>query len=473
MIGAVLAFGGVQPVTYSLMVVVLFLCLLLLVAKQTLGGKVSLRLPPWPLIFAVLVLLQLVPLPSRFIMSLSPARFLELDVAGLGGAGKAWTTLSVYPHDTVLTLLKFLAYLCAFLLAAYVFDSRKRGSTLIRVLIFLGCFEAVYGIVQYLAGWHKIFTYTKQFNLEEATGTYINRNHYAGLLGLVIPFALAAAFYSFQRWAERWQAGSARARSAERTAAAFQSVFYLFLLVIMFVGVVFSRSRAGILAAVFSTVFIALLAQLTAKRKVWMVGVFLFLLCVAGYGLWIGLDPVLARFEQMREPGYLQLEGRVAIWKDTVRLVRDYPLVGTGLGTFGIAFRRYQTGLLDSFVDHAHNDYLEFASDTGLLGATLLFAPILYLLGKMIVSLLEDTRRFRRAVILGCIGSTLSILLHSAADFNLQIPANALVFAVVLGVGYKAASVEPRAEAPATERPPSTEHAGHATSSGEPGGSFC
>jgi O-antigen ligase len=112
-----------------------------------------------------------------------------------------------------------------------------------------------------------------------------------------------------------------------------------------------------------------------------------------------------------------------------------------------VAFRRYQTSMLDNMVDHAHNDYLEFASETGLLGLAILFLPMLYLFGRMIAAFLNDPRRFRRAVLLGCIGSTLAILIHSLADFNLQIPANALVVAVILGTGYKAACVERRMEA--------------------------
>jgi hypothetical protein len=74
--------------------------------------------------------------------------------------------------------------------------------------------------------------------------------------------------------------------------------------------------------------------------------------------------------------------------------------------------------------------------------------PILYLFFKMTISFLTDPRRYRPAVTLGCIGSTLGMLIHSATDFNLQIPANALIFAVVLGIGYKAACVERGEEKP-------------------------
>ena len=445
-VGVTLAFGGVQAISYSLMEVVLFLVVLIIVVRQTLQGEVRLPVPIWPVLFALFVALQLIPLPTWLVGAISPARLADTKIAGLEPAGASWMTLSIYPHDTLLTLMRFLAYLCGFLLAARTFDYRKGKSTLLRVLVLLGCFEAGYGIVQYTTGWQKIFTYSKKYDLEEATGTFINRNHYAGLLELILPLVLASVFYSFQVWSSRRHLEHSRRNMSERTAAAYQAIFYVFLLVLVVVGVIFSRSRMGILAAVFSLLFLAMLAQLRLRRKIWMVGMFLFMVCVLGYGLWIGLDPVLARFESMRDPSFFQLEGRVQIWKGTVRLIRDFPLTGTGLGTFGIAYRKYQTSLFQGFVDHTHNDFLEVASDTGLIGALLLFLPIFYVLGKMIVSFLGDARSYRRAVTLGCIGSTVAMLLHSITDFNLQIPANALVFSAILGIGYKTTSVESREE---------------------------
>src|SRR6266568_9522971 len=438
-IGSTLAFGGVEPLTYSIAEVVLFLCVLLLLLKQTRAGNVRLPIPLWPVVFALWVLVQVIPLPSQFIKGISPARFNDLELGSLLSGSRTLHTLSLGPHDTAIGWIKFLAYAGAFVLAAYLFDTGRRKSTLIRGLVLIGCFEAAYGIVQYLTGWQKIFTYTKQFDLEDATGTYINHNHFAGLLELTLPFVFALAFYSFQREGRRKQSGGSNS-------SIFQSLFYFFLAVILMVALVFSRSRGGILASLLSLIFISLLAQLKFRRRAWVVGVSLVLLAMVGYGLWIGLDPVLARFEELRQPGYLQVEGRIAIWKNTLPLIHDHPVAGTGLGTFGTAFHRYQTQFVDRYVDHAHDDYLEFASETGLVGAALLFLPIFYLLGKMIFSFLDDPRRYRRSVTLGCIGSSAAILIHSVTDFNLQIPANALIFAVVLGIGYKASCVERRDE---------------------------
>jgi len=450
-VGATLAFGGVQTITYSLMEIVLFALLLALLLKQAREGEIRLPLPLWPVLFLLVVVVQVIPLPSGLVETLSPARAADLRTVTQG----AWATLSVYPRDTTLSLVKVLAYLSAFVLAAHLFDSRQGLSTLLRALILLGCFEAGYGIVQYLTGWQKIFTYTKKSGLGEASGTFINRNHFAGFLELVLPFVLASAFYSFQVWAGRRGSFGMRRATGDRSSGIHQFLFYLFLLIVMVVAVIFSRSRAGILATLFTIILMAALAQLRTGSKAWLLGVLAFFGSVLGYGLWIGLGPVLARFEGIGEPGYLQIEGRFAIWKDTLRLIHDFPLTGSGLGTFDLVFRQYQTTSVNFLVDHAHNDFLEFASDTGLPGASLLFLPILYLLGRMALSFLDDPHSYRRAVTLGCIGSTTALLLHSVTDFNLQIPSNALVFAVVLGIGYKVTCLDRGAEAQ-TESPPYT-----------------
>jgi len=457
-IGASLAFGGVQPITYTLVEAVLFLALTILLFSQTRKGRIRLPAPLWPFLFGFWVLLQVIPLPVQVISVLSPARDVDSKLESLLAVQQSFDTLSVNAHDTGIALMKFLAYLSGFLLAAYLFDSGKRKSLLIRCLILLGVFEAAYGIVQYTTGWQKIFTYSKIFDLGEATGTYINHNHFAGFLELTLPFVAAMVFYSFQLWLERRRTSGKRDPRREASSKGLQAIAYLFLLVIMVVALIFSHSRGGILATVFSLAFLAILGQLKIGRRLWLLGALLFAMCVVGYGLWIGLNPVLARFEAIGKPGLLRMESRVGFWSDEIRLVRDHPVIGTGLGTFGSTFRQYQSSMVDSYVDHAHNDYLEFSAETGLVGGALLFLPIFYLLGRMVISFLDDPRRYRRAVTLGCIGSTLALLIHSVVDFNLQIPANALVFAAVLGIGYKATIVERSAEEPSTpilaESPP-------------------
>jgi O-antigen ligase len=446
--GTAVAFGGVEQLTYSLLeagVFSLFLVFLIVRARQ---GRVRLFLPVWTALFVLWVILQLVPLPGSWVLALSPFRATDPHLTGGPLASQAWGILSISAHATLLGLVKFLAYLAAFLLAASLFDSGKSRSILPRALLWLGCSEAVYGIFQFLTGSRKILNFTKLYDVGVATGTYINRNHFAGLLELTTPFVLAAAFYSFQRWAEGRHAMS---RASAGESRFFQFLFYLFLTLLMVVAAFLSGSRMGVFGLLFSILFIAFLAQFKIRRKAWLVGLFLFSVCIAGYALWIGISPLITRFAQMRSTPTIEMEGRTVIWRDSLSQFRASPIVGTGLGTFSLGHRRFQTGLVDLLVDHAHDDYLEIATETGLLGAGLLFLPILYLFCRMIVAFLADGRRYRRAITLGCIGSTFAILLHSVTDFNLEIPTNALIFALVLGIGYKAACIEPREERRLTE----------------------
>jgi O-antigen ligase len=208
--------------------------------------------------------------------------------------------------------------------------------------------------------------------------------------------------------------------------------------ILLLVAVIFSRSRMGIFSALASLILMAFLGRLAGGRRAWMVITLLVIACSMTYAVWIGLDPVISRFEILAPSALEDPAGRVVLWKQASGMVRDYPGVGTGLGTFGVAFRRYQTTAVELFVDHAHNDYLEVTTDTGILGAALLFIPIMGLLFKMIRAYVAAHNPYRRSVLLACIGSSAALLIHSIADFNLQIPANALLFAVILGIGSKA-----------------------------------
>ncbi|MGH9405971.1 MAG: O-antigen ligase family protein [Terriglobia bacterium] len=446
-IGATLSFGGVEPLTYSLMEIVIFALFLAVVIDQFRRRQIELGVPIWPVLFALLVILQIVPLPASLVRAIDPARLLPAELLSIAHRSGHAVTLSIYPHDTLLALMKFLAYLGAFVLAAYVFDSRQRKSLIVRTAIFLGLFEAAYGIVQYLTGWQKIFTYQKVYYTESGTGTFINHNHFAGFLELTFPFTLAMVFYYFQIWRDAKRRGPAKVDPATASSAGMQVLVFAFLVLVSVVGVIFSRSRTGIFATLITLVFVGLFAQLKVRRKAWALGLAAFVLVAVGYGLWIGLNPVVSRFEALRGGApTLEREGRLPTWQATLEIVRGHPLTGTGLGTFRYQFPHFQTVQLSLFFTHAHNDYLEFLSETGWVGALLLFVPILVLLVWMGHSFLTDPRRYRPAITLGCMGSTLAILIHSVADFNLHIPANALVFAIVLGIGYKAACIERRSE---------------------------
>jgi O-antigen ligase len=147
------------------------------------------------------------------------------------------------------------------------------------------------------------------------------------------------------------------------------------------------------------------------------------------------------RFEMLGQEYNSPGQNRISIWRDTLGLVRHYPFLGTGLGSFCVVYPSVQTAFQSLLVEHAHSDYLEFATELGVPACILMFASIYWVLlrcGRQYRKL-EDG--FDKTVTLGCIGSITAILVHSFADFNLHIPANALVFTIILAMAWSVAGV--------------------------------
>lgn len=285
---------------------------------------------------------------------------------------------------------------------------RRTGAAVLRYgLIGLAVCEAAYGLFQYLSGHQQIFWYVKTRYLEDATGTYLNHSHFAGLLTLAIGPTLAAAV------TRRSSAG-----------------LYWLAAVVLLLAVEFSRSRAGIVCALAAAVACgAYLAAITRRREV-AAAVVLFLVATAGYGVWIGLDPVAHRFLFFERPGYLNEEGRLTIWRDTLRLVELRPWWGWGPGTFPAVYPLVRTEPSDLRWMEAHNDYLQITSELGLVGAAILFVPWWSLIGLLFVAAWRARDAWSGAIAL----SLAAVLVHSAVDFHLQVPANALWLAIVTGV---------------------------------------
>jgi O-antigen ligase len=165
----------------------------------------------------------------------------------------------------------------------------------------------------------------------------------------------------------------------------------------------------------------------------------LFFLGILGLIVWIGSDPVMSRFETLGQEYHLGGQNRISIWRDTLGLIRHHPFLGTGLGSFSVVYPSVQTVFLTLLVEHAHCDYLEVATELGLPGGILLFGSIFWILARAVRGYRRAEESFDKAVSLGCIGSIAAILVHSLADFNLYIPANALVFTIILGMAWSSA----------------------------------
>jgi O-antigen ligase len=430
---AVLAFGGTAPSFFALTQVVI----LGLAAAFFLSGRFSHGTPfhlPFasPLLLVALVILQLCPLPASLAPLFGRSRN---DLPS-----RSHFTVSMAQYQTTSHLLLLVTYLTAFFLTLVLCRNRDAKKRLVFALVSLGVLDALYGLIQYLTGWQQIFTYTKKYYLEDATGTYISRNHFAGFLGMILPFAVVLALHYAELLHKDTSGKAARLRKIVSRTELLSLVFWLFLAILLFAALVLSRSRMGIISALVSLVAILVLAGTSSYRARTRATVAaLFFLGVLGVIVWIGSDPVMSRFETLGHEYNFNGQNRISIWRDTLALIGHHPFLGTGLGSFSVVYPSVQTVFLALLVEHTHCDYLEVASELGLPGAILLFGSIFWVLVQGIRQYRKAEEHFDKAVILGGIGGIVAILMHSLADFNLYIPANALVFTIILAIVWSSA----------------------------------
>jgi putative inorganic carbon (hco3(-)) transporter len=430
---AVLAFGGTGKTSFAIVQLLFFGMAALFVASAPESAfRSSANLLAVPAILTIIVLLQLCPLPQSWLHRFAGR---ETPMAGMRAG-----YLSFEPYVTRGHLLILLACFVAFYFAQIVSQDRRRKKIFIASLVGLGTFEAFYGLVQYLTGWQQIFTYVKKFDLEDATGTYINRNHYAGFLEMILPFSLALVFYEYARLrGNRGRSMNFRKLIAK---SGLQSlILWLCVSVILCAALIFSRSRMGILAASSSVLVIfALIVISRFHGRTSSLLAAMFIVLSIGLALWIGPGPIVSRFQSVGDEYSPNGPSRMSIWRDALPLIQHHPWLGTGLGTFPIAYTSGQATFLTQFVNHAHNDYLELAVDLGIPATFVLFASVFLILARAVRAFLFGEGDFERVVALGCVGSIVAILLHSFADFNLYIPANALLFSAILGLAVSARS---------------------------------
>ncbi len=421
--GGVLAFGAVDALTLMLLQ-----CAVAIIAAVEFwpGERPGLPRPALLVVLTLVILplLQLIPLPASVWQLLAPARAAAYpQVLGPWNLASSAFPLTVQSYVTIQSWLRLSSYVLVFVLAFY-WERRGHPSVLPALLTGLGLFEAIYGLVQYLTGFPYIFFYVKWFGLRDATGTYINHCKYAGLLGMVLPFLLAALLFPGR------DHGRYRGRAFWLADQSFGTLGRVVIFAVVFLGLVFSKCRMAIIAI---TVVFALVAVLALIRRGKQAAPLLLAILIIplGYALWVGIAPVTEHFERLDLHTGDTI--RPGLWRDAIAVIRDNPWLGTGLGTYNTISPRYQTSYFQFHIDHAHNDYLEYAAELGVPAALLLFGSIWWLMVRLAGSVRRLQRRSDLVVATGCCGAILSLLLHSFTDFNLAIPANAIVFAWICG----------------------------------------
>jgi O-antigen ligase len=202
----------------------------------------------------------------------------------------------------------------------------------------------------------------------------------------------------------------------------------LLVMTIVPVGALFfSASRGGIVAFVFACFLLRVLARGERIRKNRWRSVLTFAALAGAFIVWLGMSDTLERFGQLKAEG-ISADRRVSMYRDTCKMIRERPWMGTGLGTLVAVYPGFETHYDGRIVDHAHNDYLELLADTGIVGGLCGLAFLVLLARGGLDNWRKSENPCVRSVQAGALAGCGGILLHSLVDFNLHIPSNGLLF---------------------------------------------
>ena len=374
------------------------------------------------------ILLQIIPLPPGWIATLSPAAFESHSLVNATDL----MTLSLDPHSTTAGLFKSLAYILIFILSLLLIHTRRRLWQLAYVIIYSGLFQAVYGSLMTLSGIGYGFFMKNPFALDVTTGTFINRNHLAGYLVMALCVGIGMMIASLDTETDYTVKQKLRYYIKLILSTKLRLRLYL---VMMVIALVLTHSRMGNTSFFVSLIVaggLGLILSKHATRATVILLISLLVIDVFIVGTWFGLEKVTQRIEQTT----LAKETRDEVDIYTYQQWKDFKLTGSGLGSFYSVFPSYRKEDVKGFYDHAHNDYLEFTSDTGVTGL-LLLGSILVM--SIYVALVAQYRRrdpLMRGASFTAIMSICAMLIHSTVDFNLQIPANAATFMLILSMAW-------------------------------------
>jgi O-antigen ligase len=386
-------------------------------------------------LFLLLILFQLIPLPSGVLEIVSP-RTLALRSGLSLEPSVSRFPLSFFPLLTQIEFFKWLALagLFVFLLGwRPLGESDRTKNHLLVAVMTAGVLESLYGMFEFFSGHRHILNLPAEAIVSSVTGTFINRNYFAGYLLMVIPLSMG---FLFSREAGR--TGRYRGWRHRLSSLDGKTLLIGFSVIVMILGLLFSASRMGIVSLLLSFSLISLFFRSPWKERTFSRGSILILGLAILWAAWIGLDIVINRFFTVSEG----LKGRWAFWVNTFQIFKDFPVFGSGLGTYLQVFPVYRSFHIQGLVSHAENDYLQLASEVGIIGLGLLSVLFSYLISRAFSGIrsLSDREPGRYIAIGGLVG-ILALMLHSLVERNIQVPANAFLYTFMFALVLRIAPI--------------------------------
>ena len=408
------------------------------------AGELRASVPPaagWGIaILALAPIAQMIPLPAGWWRLLPGhedyARVLDLTQPAIDSG---FRPLSLHARATEYSWLALLPCLAMFFLVQAL--ERRQVRQLVRIFLAVAVFEAILGMMQAGTGTGSALNLGNPYGGGAATGTYVNKNHFAALMAMALPVMMA--LWAVEILPPVNQRGEILLdHPRNRDAKLARRILLSMAVVLLLTALLFTRSRAGIGCGLAAFALASLGLTWNAASPQTKIVLVLVALTAALLAAYVGLTPILERFAP--EEISLGYEGRMHIAAATLRAALDFLPFGSGLGTFADVFRRYQVDRLTGFIDHAHNDYAEAFLELGVAGVVALaLLAIAYLARWRNLVPLHLSRSFGYLQAGAGLGM-LAMIVHGAFDFNFHIPANAIYFSFLAGIFlYESRAVTP------------------------------
>jgi len=380
--------------------------------------------------YLVFIILQLIPLPVFLIDLISPARLASVQLVL---PDVQWLSLSENHHESFSFFVESVFYYTIFIFTLLFINSRARVNFLTWAIIYSVLFQAMYGSVMTLSGIEYGFFFEKYAYIGVATGTFINRNHLAGYLNMGIAVGIGVLIAGLGkentlRTVRQWSRKIVQLLLSKKA----QLRIYIALCTI---ALVLTHSRMGNAAFFISLTVAALLAlklTLHARKTMLFLVVSIIIIDLLIVSSWFGLEKVAERLEKISTD--TEQRDEVALY--TLNQWSDYFITGSGGGTYHYIFPKYRGFEIKPHYYHAHNDILEFAAETGIIGIVLLISIVLLSLYSAIKALSLRRESLMIGLAFTATMAILALSIHSFVDFNLQVPANAATFMVILALAW-------------------------------------
>ncbi len=388
----------------------------------------------------LLATVQMLPLGESIVGVISP-HSVELRTEPAPGSGPAEAeerllgvapstldappSISLDPGATASALRTGVALSLLLLVAASV--AATSGVTrLAQAMVISAAFQGLYGLLVLGSGFNQIWNREKIYYLSSATGTYINKNHFACFLAMTLACGLGMLLAQSRR------PRSSRGRRARLLALLGNDGSRLLVWAILFAiglaGLLASLSRAGIAVGLLALAITAMIAGRRRGMRTRVAAIGVVVVAAAIPMLQLGADQLVTRFSQSTID-LTKSGARSTVWADTIQMAMAFPVEGAGFGTFEAVYPAFRSPEVRLFYSHSHNDLLQLWAEAGIIGVVLLVLILIPIFRTIVAAL---TLR-KGTIAVGFAAALLAVLFHALVDFNFHIPANAAIASIVAG----------------------------------------